>query len=265
MNSEIQQLKQLWQHAIKAHRQHYLLLATREDLMSKIISIQEEFKLNYFLPKENTLKEKQLDLKNLLIKKQEIDILLDDIEEITDKTIEEFKERLINEIIKTFPEKNTFYQELIAKIKRADFLEKLESRAEEVFHQLNESINRALVIRKSVKGKGILQYIFGKSPNIAISQCLHEGLQIVKAAIPFFDQYPFTNNEEAAAITELLSEIQIQCNKQWGFKHLDTVLTELFKKVKNMEDQFRLKRQATSHLKEQLDRELVEWLEKCAI
>lgn len=188
MNPEVNQLKEKiakMEHALKKRE---TLLNLREELMIKIAS----------LPNHEPLK------KELKKKKMELDHLLDESEEWSENELAELKDKFLK---LTNPDD---YKQL----KEREFYDHFCLKLKKIFEEIFE-------VRKKINGWGLLQYIFGVSPNIQIEGKLIEANKLISAHLPYL-------NDEKKPFFEKLAK---QCISPWGFKHIDTVFKEAYDKI----------------------------------
>jgi hypothetical protein len=222
---EIIALKKKLLHLEESFGHYAKLNHLRQELEEKIEKLQIETKIP-FPPTEN---QKEL-LHFLKRKKQEVDHLLDDFDDYSDRSIEEMKEELWEQLLSLLSSENPAHA-WVSEIKNQRLLEERFSQTLFYFHQISTLLEEAIRTRHQIRGFGLLKYIFGTSPNVVISHFLqecHRSLQSLSTLITSYKAHPCPSyiNEHLEEIEQFLIRLNKQCQSQWGFHHIDTYFSK---------------------------------------
>ena len=264
MHSDTLELKQKWSWIKQAHQRFQYTLQQRDELHEAIEILEQKLQAVNQIEQVDKFKQQLTVLKQ---KKRELDHLLDDSEELTPGDIAAAERELIDKILVAFPDQSEeweFRQTLIMKTRQA---EKDWGVLHEGCKHLDEVLMRVSALRKSVQGMGMLNYIFGMSPNAAISRSLQEGERAIKAIVPLIDVYYVKEQDPSRKIfyhqlIEFLQETEKHLCKSWGFRHLDMdvrAAEDLLKIYLEQIDAF--KTAATKEIA-RLEQEEIDWIER---
>ena len=213
-------------------------------------------------------KQKNL-LKNLKKKRQDIDHALDLIEENVADQIVTLREQLINAIIEHHPDRGIEYSELTEKIRSLRKKHKETTQLRTGLGRLEEQLEGMLSIRQASRRRGLLQYVFGRSPNSTISKYLvasealaQELQKVVQAALK---QDSLDEKELRPLYQELLSQlIQIEktCEGDWGFKLIDQDVNRDHQELKHLLEKLDQYIKTTQALLDSLENNVEQWIQE---
>lgn len=225
-----------------------------QDLYQSLIHAEEGIeKCKDLLSKRNQLEEaiittewdesKEDLLKKMKLKLRELDALIDDLEELNDETIAGIKNTLIEAILADKPETDMHYRHIFSQNQQLIQEEGAINQKILVYDKLLESLDKVFEARQAVRKRGLLDYIFGVSPNYTITQHLKAIQTIIE-----HQQDP------------TLKELGDFCKEKWGFKSIDIKLKELHS---HLLTETNILKQKHAHLKTQIstnEGQLKSWL-----
>lgn len=197
--SEIDHLKEeLLQAKLQLAKQNTLLLR-REELEVEINKLEAQHA-------------KQALLKELKAKRQQIDHVLDSLEDFSEERVDVLRHLLREKTIELYPERALLYEELNHLKKKTLFFQELSLH----LTTLLSFLVKARESREKIKRRGILSYIFGENPTVAISTNLEAaGLQAKRLA-------ELLKGDQNEPLLALLHKLHEECKKPWGFNRIDT-------------------------------------------
>lgn len=202
------------------------LFKKREEL--EIFEIELQKKINEEnakqFPSKHVNEADEKSLKLLKKKKQEIDRSLDSIGEDIHEQIEAQRAELLTAIFQSYPDQKLYYTKMLDDLETVDQdLQKL-SAANILCANLETSLLQIVTIRQEIRRKGILSYIFGTNPNVAITQHLKFIELEIKETMPSFEQH-----EAFKELTSYLISLHEQSKTRWGFRKIDAMVENALK------------------------------------
>jgi len=221
--------------------QKSFLNSKREGLEILIHTLQDEIEileknkytqdLNEFDPPsslEALFKQKQQALKEIKSKLRDIDHLLDQFEEETEETILKREADLAFLIIEHHPAEKLGYEELQKGLNYVQTNQEGVQNLIKLHIHLLDLLHNIFEIRTKVKRQGIFSYIFGRSPNIQISQHLEALNKVSENALDLLKHCRTLLAEDEQALQlvyaeagQILADLQYLCTQRWNFKKID--------------------------------------------
>lgn len=216
--------------AEQAWKERPLLLAQRDQLEEKILLIKSNHK-----PLKNEMRR--------------IDALLDESEDLTEEKLNEMRESFFNE----HEEAKVCWQEL----KQCKCLATEIGKAERIVRTVLEVLRIVIKTRSEIKGKGLLRYIFGVSPNMIIERHLLYAGDFIKQNLPDLGNGLGSDLEPLFEHVHIqLVELMNHCKKVWGFQHIDTAISNAEKEFtlisELLENHAKMNREEIQELEERL-------------
>ncbi|CUI16400.1 conserved hypothetical protein [Candidatus Protochlamydia naegleriophila] len=260
--------------AEQLYQSHAHLASQREECEKMIGRLQEEVEIDpYHLPEQDSLPEphkqplRQQQLQELKRKKQEIDLLLDESEDLSEEELRLKQQALLTCIWTVYP---SYQQEWENRWKDYQISLTLEEQfldLKQFTKDLSNHLHYAIQHRQTIKGIGILNYILGTSPNLVIEKQLltcHQAIQRFLPRLQTLSQQTAGMHHQIVLkdFLPFLEQLKKQCQTPWSFKHLDTVFTDAHKQLVHFhqiieQDLSQLQRRS-NELKQQLN----DWLQQ---
>lgn len=223
--------------AEQAFQNQDFLLSQREALEDKIDTAKQAIKS--YDHQSGALKEFKQELRR-------IDAILDEWEDLTALDLYTMRERLLNDIWENYPDEYEEQKQQWNELKTCFVLEIELFKTLDIVRPIQDILETILHTRSKIKGKGLLSYIFGISPNAIIERHLTHAGEFIRVKIPDLERS--LQETEGLALYPLfrhvynaLSELSTHCTKVWGFRHIDTSIAsskkELAEKSEIMEQQ----------------------------
>jgi len=251
MVKDKEQLIDQWRFAKNARNHEKNLTQKREELDQLIIQTQkdcdnkkieahrlQEYSLAQAKSLLHEIERKTLLLNEMNEKKREVDALLDSYEGMD---IEIIKRNLAEAIMQEDPQKAGQFETMQKNIVLYQQRENENKEAIRLLNQIKTLLDETLELRKSIRRRGLLSYIFGVNPTFAITQRLQAIALLIKNHLPFFDDKPETK--------AFLIQLAANAEKRWGFRHLDAFLPENHHKIEHFIDEFKELAAAESHFR----------------
>ena len=89
-------------------------------------------------------------------------------------------------------------------------------------------MQKAIQARRSVKGRGLLNYFLNISPNVIIERHLLASADLIDRTLPWL-KYQTTQLDAQTfwlEMTQQLEHLAHECRATWGFRHIDTAITD---------------------------------------
>jgi hypothetical protein len=179
------------------------------------------------------LNQKQHALSEMKAKLREIDHLLDQFEEQTKETLLKKEADLALLIIEHYPAEKMSYEDLQKGLKYAQLNQEEIQNLIKLHIHLLDLLQKIFEIRIKVKRQGIFSYVFGRSPNMQISQYLDALTKVASNAIDSLEHYSTLLGEDErisivyANTRTNLTDLQVLCKQTWNFKKIDYFMTTL--------------------------------------
>lgn len=255
-------------------------LQKREEIENNLATLQEEIKREFYQRHQKgnfeeeaillfqKMKEKKIQQLHELKRVQyQIDTYLDEIEDITEEKLQQQRFNLLQAHWQLHPakrkEQETLWHEWSQlRILEIDFLH-----INKVLERLAEHLHFAIQARQSIKGKGILNYIFGTSPNMIIEKQLLGIYALILNNEPLFKKMIHCNPPKPMLdflndLFSWLEQTKNTCCKSWSFRHLDAVFSEFKPILIQMSEQSKKWQQQISERIEKLNEDIQQWIEE---
>lgn len=253
MNEEIRSLKEKLYYLEKAHKDGDQVKAARDALGIEIELLKEEvddLRIRGINP------EAKLQLLEVCrTKYRSLDHRIDEIEDVSEDSLQVLREKLIGMILSTHPGQKETYQELTTRFQTYRQLSLALSEIEEKLGEIVTGLGEAQKAVRKVKTYWVLSYVFGANPNAVIGKCLEicskNSIQILAL---LENRIELTPEEDALFFEELrndLEEFEPECRKQWSFQKIN----HSFQQYK---ERFRALIDGTQHLQISLKNRIVE-------
>lgn len=270
-------LRQELEHAEKSFKQQRQLLQERTLLDSEIATLQEQIEQDsqflchqtespHFSQLETALNEKKAHLKQLKKTCQQLDDLLDQTDELTEDQLADQQEALLMALWQVYPDQRPEQEAKWQERKRLELLEADIQVMAKILEKLHAQFALAIQARLSIKGRGLLNYIFGISPNMIIEQQLLSASSLIQSTLPLIEkmhQRHQTSADQAffKELAEWLDHLKISCQSPWGFHHLDTVFTEAKQTLETHLDLLKKSAQTMANRRQALANEIKGWID----
>ena len=268
----------------QAHINYEKLLKERESLIQNLNSLESElesnkskFNFSYNFDSKNASKKKFLEIEEKELprfkkKLQDIDHQLDELEGNHKKTLAILQEILVTRINSFHPENKKDYEELNNKLLYEKSKYKEEAVLLQALTKLQELLQQIFQQREHVKKRGILSYIFGKNPNLAISKLLEEITSLADKTLILFQnltllqstslflEYPLSNTVDTI---HTLSNLN---NNQWNFKIIDAKFQPTDQKLLLLILSLKEKQKEQLHTIAEIEKTISDWIdERCKL
>lgn len=246
--SEIARLKEKLLQNEVAYQDHHRLLDKREelnrliqnrqdDLEKTLIQLHQNPRLEYEEAKtydklNNKINKDKALLEELKQKRRELDHRLDKTEELTSESLDHLRLELTEFILQQHPEQREERQQRNQQLEEQKQLERNLERLHEALKKLHSIITAIHETRRSINGRGILNYIFGISPNMIIERHLNECARLIEATLQLLTRFKDENPHSAMIplyekLQAFLLKIQPHFKGIWGFRQIDTTFVEI--------------------------------------
>lgn len=196
-----------------------------------------------------------------------IDQILDQIEDITEEFLVQQQQRLFQSLWQIYPHLREDQEAAWEEWNQSELLEAQIIGIENLLAQITEHLHIAIQARRSIKGRGLFNYIFGMSPNFVIERQLFGIHALIANAEPHIANILQQDSSKAVAeflrhLLPWIEELKITCRKSWSFRHLDLFfaktepfLGKFMDEAKHLHEQAVLRRHSLSE-------EIRSWLDK---
>ena len=272
-HADLLKLRQVLEEEEFSLRQRQKLYHDRESLEETILRLEEEMekfafrihqeknRSDHLLNKFNKKKEILLRLKQ---DQQRIDHLLDTIEHLTEEGLEKQRTSLLEALWQFYPERRNTQEALWREMKSLEEQEKELKAIEQLLQRLCEQFEKVIQTRKSIKGRGIFNYIIGTSPNLIIERQLLAAHDLIHATLPLIlrtlEQRDKNLQPLFQEIYHVLENLETPCKSSWSFRHIDTIFTEAYHSLKKLRDSLHQKQREIFERKKFLIEERDRWI-----
>lgn len=256
----------------RLYESHQQLLSLREELDRQIEKLKKEKPLLLHRSasierRSQQIQEKETLIRQLKQKRQQVDRLLDQSEEITEEDLEKNREYLIQAILYFHPEEREEEESRNVQFLQMSGMEKKIIFLLPPLVELRERLTHALQIRHSIRGRGLLQYIVGISPNLLIEKDFKEGERLLQALLPHLqDDLKEVDDLEMKNLYQQLirlgERLLHELRMRWGFRHLDTFFKRSHEEISLYTLQMEEKLSAVQEKKKRLEQQMKDWLER---
>lgn len=281
LSIDIRQLKDALLKAEQAHEHWSNLLPERESLENSIQEMVGHIKaatavlhkkqvnnpeLADNLTKEIDQQQKFLEQAN--VKKRALDHLLDVYEECSEETIQLLRGKLIDAIIRQFPDQLDAYDHFEMERGRITVLHAELHEISQVISRLNEMLEIVLKTRQKVRRQWILGYLFGASPNLVITQQLQNAETLCEVTLTSLEKHKSGELKDSALkelhaeIKHLLKELHKLCQQRWDLKALDATFSKIAKSLTEMQESLQGHIEIVETAEHALEKKFSNWLEK---
>lgn len=237
LKEKIERLKREYQIAEQAQNFRVLIAEKRDELEEKIQALkqqmeQETFKL--YRNKDRAEKEQRAFTEKMLINakilrgvektKQELDTKLDEYELFSREVTVNLRNELILAILEQNPSKVREYDNFSQKSQEQLQLQNTLNSLARALSRIDERLSEIIKERKSVKKLNVLRYLFGKNPNVSITNSL---IGIERSIDEILSWRDLTLMQASGSPEWLLQcfdrcvELKELAKRRWGWKRLD--------------------------------------------
>lgn len=279
-NSEIIQLKEALKNAEQSLAHWNALLPERESLEASIQEMlvhidaatvamhqQEKHNSELALQISNEIKQHKEFLSKANLKKQALDHLLDACEDYSEETIIVIKQKLIKAILEAHPDQQEVYAHFEVERNQIAALHAELYEISQVCANLGEMLKIVLDTRQKIKRQWVLGYLFGKNPNVVITQQLQNAATLCEAALAALEFHQ-TNALKDAVLKELhleitgfLKELHKHCKQRWGFRTLDTTFAKLASTLAGLQETVDSHLATIEKARSTLDKKFNSWID----
>lgn len=214
------------------------------------------------------LNQKQRALSEMKTKLREIDHLLDQCEEQTKETLLKKEADLALLIIEQYPAEKLAYEDLQKGLKYAQLSQEGIQNLIKLHHHLLDLLQKIFEIRIKVRRQGIFSYVFGRSPNMEISQYLEALSKVAGNTIDSLEHYSARLGEDErisivyAKTRTNLADLQVLSKQTWNFKKIDDVMTTLQQTLSEGLERLEKVSQELQQEEAELQRTIQNWINK---
>lgn len=268
--------RQALQEAERSFEKHQQLSQEREKLETTILHLQREIEREAYQfyqqvetssHLERKQQEKKKHLQHLKRTQQEIDHLLDHTEHLTVESLEQQRLSLLYSFWQLYPSQRKEQEPLWLELQQLQMTEEKLKEIEQVLQLLCQELEEIIQARQSIKGRGILNYIFGTSPNIIIEHHLLKIHSIIQISCPMMQE--IIQNPQNHLYDSLFQDIyvwldhlKIPSRSSWSFYHIDTIFSEAFQNFKRLLVALQKQQNELLKRKDFLKKESQQWLEQ---
>jgi hypothetical protein len=210
--------------------------------------------------------EKKNALRQLKQAQNKVDEELDQTEDLTEESLEQQRNELIFAMWELYPSRRNEQETKWRKMNALALLDIELKGVEELLQRLSEKLGTAIQARQSIKGRGILNYIFGTSPNIIIEKQLLGSHALIQTTTPLLEKM-IEQSRENGQLQRLFQEIytwletlKAPCHSTWSFRHIDTIFAEAFQTLEGFRQQLEIERDQVVKQMNQIQEEVRGWL-----
>lgn len=259
---ELRSLKEKLFQAELLFKRHATLLKQRDELDSTITKLESEHARQHLESAEKMKRQ----LNECKKKRRDIDLLLDESEDLNESEIEIMREALLNLSFQSDPIQGQEQEKKWISLKILRRQEKDLVKVKEVCEKIRTILDTTIRTRQGLRGRGILSYIFGVSPNAIIAQQFLNGQRIAAASLPFLshlsDEPGNPSKELFQKIFLLINSLEKQFKAPWGFHHIDHVFTDALGKLKIYMDCLQTDSDLYENRIQTLEIEMHRWLDR---
>lgn len=277
LSTQLAEKKQKLEKSTLAFNDQKQWMQKRECIETHILALQKEIHQNFYqLHQKNDqtvlfssphVQEQQRQLHQLKQAQGHLDQLLDQIEELTEEDLEQQHTQFLFDLWLLHPQLKETQERQWQERNEGRCLERELQEVEAFFSHLSKQLSTAIHTRHSIKGKGILKYIFGTSPNVIIEQQLFGAHALIQHTLPLFEKIIQKNQQMSTTLfiqkVEQWSEnLKIACHSLWSFRHIETIFLEAYLLLQQFINELQLQQQELSKQLTRLDIEIQEWIDK---
>lgn len=222
--------------------QHFI--SRREYLETEIIRISGEID-NFHCYQQidhanNHPSEKKINkLADLKKELKSLDFIWDEWEDLSENRLAEMYESLLNDIWNEYPDQYDLQKQHWIEFKKRQIQTSEINHIQDSLLELLHILQTIIKARASVKGIGVLRYIFGQSPNMVIEAHLHAAhnfIEIFKKELKTSMQKHSNHrtNIQWEELSKQLASLQDHCKTIWNFRHIDNTISESERKLASM-------------------------------
>lgn len=278
--AHLTQQRQALKRAENAFKNQKQWLQERDEIEKNIFQLQQTIEQDFYKKYQrgklddttsdeflHTLEKKRYQILQLKKAQQQIDEQLDQTDNLSEEILNQQRFQLLHLIWQLYPEKRA---EQEAKWQEWNYLRILEIEIfgiEKILDRLEEHLKVAIQTRQSIKGKGILNYIFGLSPNCIIEKQLMEMQRLI---INIFALLEKAFQHHLASSLKLLlknlatwlEQLKTTCGKSWSFRHLDALFAKTLPVLNQFFYDLRQQQQQLASRIQMLDQEILDWTQE---
>lgn len=279
--SDLLQQRQALEKDEWAFKNQKLWIQKREEIENAILKLKEEINKNFYqchqtgtfdeettLHFQHVLEEKNQQLRQLQKSQFQIDELLDQAEDITEESLYQQRFQLLHSLWQLYPEKREEQEFKWKEWNQLRILEVELLKTEKILERIVEHLSIAIRARQSIKGRGILNYIFGLSPNIVIERQLLGIHTLILNSVPLFEKslHSYLHHQSFYTLLQdvftLFEHLKNASNKPWSFRHLDNLFSETKPPLQHLIQRSKQQKEQTSLQIQKLNEEIQEWIQR---
>lgn len=237
----------------------------KEDIQIVLLSMHQSKNDEKEKKLQNEFNQKKESLKRLKNEQHQLDEWLDHVEDLTEDDLIQCRLQLLQSIWQEYPLLRDEQETKWNRLKQLTLIELELAGIGKILERIRGHIQIAIQARESIKGIGILNYIFGTSPNVVIEKQLKEIDNLANDSAPFFQRILKNELTEPLRlmIVELLqwlNELKKKCQQSWNFKFIDKLFNEVKSRLAYFEQEMTsCKNQITLEINH-LNKEMNQWL-----
>ena len=275
MNTESWNTIQSLYQALEEHKNAQLrkkhLHEQRQELDQHIRQLQSNLESSLFKKDKNSEESLEADqrmLDNLKQKRQEIDHSLDLIEDDLEDLIDTHTNSLVGHLLNHFPKEELRYQAWTTHIKEQGLIYQEFHAAFRATREINDLLEEALAIRRATKKRGLIQYVFGRSPSSTISKYLQKiesSSPKAKKDLESLLASPKLSTPQAEMVQEtigLLKDLELESGQEWSGKKLDQFYESSLEQLQHLLKQHTQTTKEIEQSIEKMEQEIANWIHK---
>jgi hypothetical protein len=203
---------------------------------SELDALQFQFNDPHHNLFKKDLDQKRMKLNALKKEMQLLDIRWDEWEDLTEKQLYCMREELLNDIWALHPNQFELKKHQWNEFKTNLILSEEINKVQNLLQKLHHMLQTILMARSSVKGLGLWRYVLGISPNALIEKYLfaaHHYIESIEDELKkSINHSPSTPVQSLfQEIDGLLENLKKHCQSVWGFRHIDTLISNAEKNL----------------------------------
>ncbi len=245
----------------------------RNELEKQILDIKTQLSRKIFsgvTPQCLDFQELKEKLKKIQIDIKSIDHVMDEWNDLDESQLIAMRDDLFIEIWENFPdqfrEQKNLWNELVIYQK----IDQEINLHQQFLTDLTYILRNIRDTRVKMKGKGLLSYIFGTSPNAIIEKHLLFAHDLILTKQNLFENNPiqshsYSYDDLIIKVQKVTNELKSECKKIWNFTHIDITIANCEKNILNTLDEINQFKQATETRLSEFNDALDEWLKNIKV
>ncbi|NGX43577.1 MAG: hypothetical protein K940chlam7_01875 [Chlamydiae bacterium] len=278
---KIRKLKQELMISEQAYNVVNMIYGKREELENQINTIKAEIEAETFAlhrkralgdedfsEMANKLEEKKDRFQKAQETKRDMDAKLDEYDIYSREMILKVKNELVRAILECHPDQKTYYENLQetleSRLITANELQEILTTCQEIVQALKVAIEG----RQSVRGGGLLRFIFGQSPNVTITKGLQAAEKLAHLGTSKLKESKAISlggselKDLYTETTTALVKLQKITKKRWGYEKIDTEISPLVLEISALGERLQSLQDETSSEVKTTRENIDVWIEK---